>query len=690
MNWRDLSISKKILVGLGSIMILLILVGGWSLQGINRMVGNGLEVVDGNKLRGEILQREVDHLNWVNRVSAFISDEKVTEIGVQLDHTQCGLGKWFYGEGRRQAEALVPALRTALSDLEEPHRKLHESAQKIKSVYKLADPNLPEFLAQKEAEHLAWSEKVQSAILSGAGDLSVQLDPTQCAMGKFIYGDGGKKMVASNEQLAQLMKALEPAHRHLHAAGKTVRDALRKGDHEAAKKQYQTEVTDGLSNVRKHLKKMQKTARMALEGKKEAEHIFSSETQVQLAAVKTLFHAIDSTTRANILTEEQMLTQAVQTRTGVISISILAIAIGILMAVLIPPSITGPILSSLKFAEHIAKGNLSHTLDLNQKDEAGRLIQALNTMADRLRDVVTQVNSTADSVATGSRELSDSAQAMAQGATEQAASIEETSSAMDEMSASIQRNTDNAQTTEKIAGQAATDALDGGESVNQAVAAMTEIANKISIIEEIARQTNLLALNAAIEAARAGEHGKGFAVVAAEVRKLAERSQAAAGEISQLSTSSVAVAEKTGRIMQKLVPDIQKTAELVQEIASASREQNQGTEQINIAIQQLDQVIQKNAGASEEMSATADELSLQANQLREAMAFFKTGEHATVPSPRRASSPRPRPTPTNKKAVLNKPKRAIPKLQTSKQDTGRVEGIALQMTYADDDEFERF
>jgi methyl-accepting chemotaxis protein len=154
---------------------------------------------------------------------------------------------------------------------------------------------------------------------------------------------------------------------------------------------------------------------------------------------------------------------------------------------------------------------------------------------------------------------------------------------------------------------------------------MKEIADKISIIEEIARQTNLLALNAAIEAARAGEHGKGFAVVAAEVRKLAERSQTAAGEISNLSSTSVAVAEQAGGIINKLVPDIQRTAELVQEIAAGSREQSQGADQINQAIQQLDQVIQKNAGASEEMAATAEELSSQSRVLQDTIAFFRIG-----------------------------------------------------------------
>ncbi len=315
-----------------------------------------------------------------------------------------------------------------------------------------------------------------------------------------------------------------------------------------------------------------------------------------------------------------------------------AIVIGIISAVFITRSIVSPLAKSVDFARYVAEGDLTARIDLDQRDETGILADGLREMVLRIRDVAADVKTASDNVASGSQELSASSEEMSQGASEQAASAEQVSSSMEEMSSNIRQNADNASETEKIALKSAEDAREGGKAVTETVAAMKEIVEKISIVEEIARQTDLLALNAAIEAARAGEYGKGFAVVASEVRKLAERSQTAAGDISRLSASSVGIAEKAGGMLTTLVPDIQKTAELVQEIAAASNEQDRGAEQINQAIQQLDQVIQQNASVSEEMASTSEELSGQAEQLRDAIRFFRvddtymdTKHHAEAP-----------------------------------------------------------
>jgi methyl-accepting chemotaxis protein len=370
---------------------------------------------------------------------------------------------------------------------------------------------------------------------------------------------------------------------------------------------------------------------------------------------------------------------------------LLSIGLGLWLAI----GISNGLRKAVGLADTISRGDLSQSLEIKQKDEIGQLAEAMNRMTQNLRDsarvaermaegeltmkvkvqgerdvlgnalekmvqklkgVVNEVQTAAHNVASGAQEMSSGSEELSQGATEQASAAEEASSSMEQMGANITQNADNAQQTEKIAVKAAQDAQDSGDAVVKTVEAMKDIATRINIIEEIARQTDLLALNAAIEAARAGEHGKGFAVVASEVRKLAERSQTAAGEISTLSAGSVEIAEQAGSLLTKLVPDIQKTSELVQEISAASAEQNAGARQINEALVQLDQVIQQNAQASEELAASSEELTGQAEMLQETISFFDIGgQRQSARAPSRSKAQRRTAPPAAKKGDNGNP-----------------------------------
>lgn len=313
----------------------------------------------------------------------------------------------------------------------------------------------------------------------------------------------------------------------------------------------------------------------------------------------------------------------------------------VILATLIRREVSHPIQQVAARLRDIAQGegDLTKRIEYVSNNEIGVMAQSFNEFVDKLAQIISQVGNTTNAVSSASAQVSSSAQVLSQGTSEQAASVEETTSSLEQMNASITQNAENSRQMEMMALKGANDMEEAGQAVAESVDAMKSIAEKISIIEEIAYQTNLLALNAAIEAARAGEHGKGFAVVATEVRKLAERSQAAAQEISSLTSSSVRVAEHSGELLMELVPSIRKTAELVQEVATASREQAAGVAQVNRAMTQVDHVTQRNASAAEELSNTARQMASQAESLQHLMQLFRT---ATVIKPVVAAAELPR------------------------------------------------
>ncbi|MBI1387481.1 MAG: HAMP domain-containing protein [bacterium] len=340
--------------------------------------------------------------------------------------------------------------------------------------------------------------------------------------------------------------------------------------------------------------------------------------------------SVDATTRAQGIYASALF--------WIIAVIVTGVLLGAALVTFIIRGIAPPLARGVRFAEAVANGDLRQRLNIDQKDEVGQLAKALNHMSESLTEVISGLQSAVEQVASSSEELSSSAQSLANGATEQASNLEETSAAIEELACAIDQNAGNASKTNNVSVKAASEAEDGGRAVAGTVDAMKRIANQIGIIDEIADQTNLLALNAAIEAARAGDMGKGFAVVAVEVRKLAERSQAAAKEISELARDSVSQAERAGSLIQGAVPAIQESARLVEEIAASCNEQSRGAGQIRTAVSELDQVTQQNSSSSEQLASFSEELASQAQTIQEMIARFMIDDRFAHRSPAPARS----------------------------------------------------
>ncbi len=284
---------------------------------------------------------------------------------------------------------------------------------------------------------------------------------------------------------------------------------------------------------------------------------------------------------------------------------------------------TKPLIRLSDKASMLSSGNLNVIIKKESSDEIGILAEAIKMMTEKLKEIIGKITLQAGKTANTSEKFHSASELMANGANSLATATEEVAGSVEEMLASIMQNSQNAQVTKNISEMLAKTIYKSSNNVQQTADALKIIIKKNAVINEIAAKTNILALNATVESAKAGKYGKSFAVIASAIRNLADDSRTAADRIDDLSNTGIEIADKSVNSLKKAVEEISKTVDLINNINTTSSEQEEGANQINIEITQLNQLSQQNALISQETEFNSVELSEQAKELINLTSFFK-------------------------------------------------------------------
>jgi methyl-accepting chemotaxis protein len=423
------------------------------------------------------------------------------------------------------------------------------------------------FMTEREVDHLKWVRGLESVFLHDLDKVRVQLDPTKCGLGQFIYGEQGKKLCAADPRLCELIEAVKEPHKALHESAKHISELWKKS---------------GTAQDRE-----------ALAAQAQAKVILDSETTPALAATQAKLAELGKYLHAKGLDSEHSLQQGVslsQWTSGIVSL--LAIMLGLGASFFLTRSITLPI---KRVIDTLRQG-------------AQRVATASDEIAASGCGIAEGASHQASSVEQTSaflQEISAMTKQNADNARQASAVVGDAHGAADQGRGAVTRMT---------------------EAVSRIKSSSGEMARVLKTIDEIAFQTNLLALNAAVEAARAGEAGKGFAVVAEEVRSLAQRSAEAARttttlveEAQRTADSGVEVSAEVSAVFERIAGHVDKVKQLIADVSTATEEQARGIDHINVAMSDIDKVTQSSAAYAEESASASQQLSTQTHDLNQAV-----------------------------------------------------------------------
>lgn len=315
--------------------------------------------------------------------------------------------------------------------------------------------------------------------------------------------------------------------------------------------------------------------------------------------------------------------------------------------------------------QRVAEGDLTSSIEVTRRDEIGDLMRGLQSMQQRLLEMISQINATTTQLSTAAEEVSTVTAQTSANIQQQQSETDQLATAMNEMSATVREVAESVGNTSMAANGTNAEAEKGRRVMEQAVQEIQQLAVQIErasevmgqverdsdnintvldVIKSIAEQTNLLALNAAIEAARAGDQGRGFAVVADEVRTLAGRTQASTAEINQIieklqtGSRNAAQAMSQSREQAKSVVDqsslassslttivesVSQIDQMSSQIATAAEEQSSVAEDMNRNLVRLSDMGKQNASGAHQTSQAGQELARMASSLQGLIGQFR-------------------------------------------------------------------